>query len=200
MIALAAMALIAQSTVAEQTAEKPESIIAIAQKCTPAAPCEGIWNGLHYKVLANDAATFKASAEAKTSWSFSCRKDPFDDTVTCTLTGRDRNQDGENPSLFMVWTNRGRTPAISVFHSGQAYPGSLETIRVDGNTAVSVDEDDFFVGGVAERLITQMKSGNEVILRYYDWPYEYAHGGALDLKGFRQVYAAVMALRSTNMK
>lgn len=197
MIALAVLALLAQETVSAGTpaAIKAEPKISVlAAKCSPEAPCRGVWNGLHYVIVAPDTATFKAAEDSSTSWSFSCRRDAMDDRRTCSLIGKH-----SGPGIFMVWTSYSPTPSISVFHpASEAYPRTSESIRIDRNEALSAPEDEFFRGAQAQRLIAQMKAGGEVKVRYYDWPYEYAQDGTLDLKGFSKIFAAVTEMRAAS--
>ncbi|WP_162888215.1 hypothetical protein [Sphingomonas mesophila] len=119
----------------------------------------------------------------------------MDDARTCILTGRTGIYSKARPYLMVLWGDQWTGPAVSVSHGESGYPGSEELIRVDRNSAFSIDEDSLFHGQRANAILEQLKRGKIVRLRYYDWPYNGSHDSSVDLQGFPAIWEAVTTLR-----
>jgi hypothetical protein len=171
----------------------PTSFTQVISECRAQEKCEGEWRDLKYRLHSDHSAYFEA-APGGLSWEFSCRIDQMDDQRSCSLIAGS-NRGREAPYLLVLWGDGWTGPAVSVAHGQQAYPQTEELLRVDRNAAFSIDADSLFSGQRALAIISQLKRGERVRLRYYDWPYNYSHDSDLPLKGFTAVWEATTELR-----
>ncbi|MBJ6986910.1 hypothetical protein [Devosia sp. MC521] len=112
-------------------------------------------------------------------WSISCGVDAMTDKRDCSF----HNQIG---GLF-VHFGQSKTPR-EVCAFGHDFPGRTAQIRVDNNSPVSTDRE----GCVpASRLIGQLKVGSTVVVRYYDWPYDYPRDKSSSLAGFSKTLQVI---------
>jgi hypothetical protein len=171
----------------------PSTFAEVISDCRGMEKCEGVWRGLKYRLYSDRSASFDASPDGLTC-EFSCRVDQMDDQRSCTLVGGS-GRGREAPYLLILWGDGWTGPAVSVAHGQQGYPQTEELLRVDQNAAFAIDEDSLFSGQRASSIINQLKRGERVRLRYYDWPYNYSHDSELSLKGFTAVWDAITELR-----
>ncbi len=176
----------------------PITFAEVISNCRGQEKCEGLWRDLKYRLHSDSSASFEAIPNGLT-WEFSCRVDQIDDQRSCSLVGG-AGRGREVPYLLILWGDGWAGPAVSVAHSEQGYPQTEELLRVDKNAAFSVDEDSLFSGQRALTIINQLKRGQRLRLRYYDWPYNYSRDGDLPLNGFASLWYATTELRKRTGK
>jgi hypothetical protein len=190
MVALSAGVAMDQTT----TISTKQPFTEIIASCRGQERCEGVWRGITYRLYSDRSAVFEIP-DGGASWEFSCRVDAMDDSRSCTLIGHQGSYSKNAPYLMVLWGDTWFGPAVSVSHSEEAFPGTDEMLRVGKNAAFSVDEDDLFTGERAARIVSQLKRGNLVRLRYYDWPYKDSHDSSIRLEGLTSIWEAVTELR-----
>lgn len=90
-------------------------------------------------------------------WVVNCESDAITDQRVCTI-----RRDG----IFIYWSGEYR-----IMTTGDIYPLSTMSFRVDSNQAFSANEDRGLSASDSRRLVDQIKSGSEVTTRYKQWPY-----------------------------
>lgn len=124
-----------------------------------------------------------------TEWRVRCTIDPMDDSLNCTLT---------RARLAILRSDLGLQIAVL----GRAYPGSEIRVRVDTLMARSAPSNIGFIKEDADALLTELKAGGRVLMRYEEWPQRNDVTAEQSLRGFAQalellerVYAAIQRER-----
>lgn len=90
-------------------------------------------------------------------WAVNCESNAITDQRVCTI---------RREGIFVYWSDEYR-----VMTTGDIYPLSTMSFRVDSNQAFSATEDRGLSNSNSRRLINQMIDGAEVTTRYKQWPY-----------------------------
>jgi hypothetical protein len=92
-------------------------------------------------------------------WSHSCSTDSMSDKKQCTIFG-------EGSHLF-VFAQGGK---LSFSVTGDVYPGETSKIRIDGNPAISFNENDGTTRAQDLALEGQIRKGKIIKTRHIKWP------------------------------
>ena len=191
MFAIPLLLAVAQATPAPTP---PPSFDALYQRCKAEGEdaCKGEWRGLTYTLDQDGTwASFKVSADL--TWRFHCRTDAMDDTRTCVLS-----TERMSPYLMVIWASSFAGAGVSVAYLGDRYPGSTVSLRVDSSPALTSPEGRPFGGARSAAILAQIRTGNTLRLRAYDWPYNAAQDEEIDLTGAGAVLDAAAVMRRAN--
>jgi hypothetical protein len=113
------------------------------------------------------------------TWHVSCRKDPINDSKSCSINRRD----------LWVYVYPSKPSIISV--GSNHFPGSTVTVRIDGSEplSASANNDGNYNSGTSSRIIERLKQGEEITTRYMEWPYQSWMDRTWNLQGFSEAYA-----------
>ncbi|MGP9679592.1 hypothetical protein ACT3TC_13260 [Halomonas sp. AOP27-A1-41] len=114
-------------------------------------------------------------------WVVNCSTDSITDARSCTI-----RRDG----FFLYWQN-----GYSIMTTGEAYPGSNMSFRVDDNPAFSAPENTGLTGSAANRLVQQMQVGRTLITRHLDWPYNTRVDKTIPVHGFFEALTYMRSVR-----
>ena len=92
-------------------------------------------------------------------WTHSCSTDSMSDKKQCTIFG-----DG---SHLFVFAQGGK---LSFSVTGNVYPGELSKIRIDGNNAISFNENDGTTRAQDLAIEKQIRYGKTIKTRHIKWP------------------------------
>jgi hypothetical protein len=118
------------------------------------------------------------------NWSIDCRLDGMRDKRRCSFS---RTTGG----IFVYYGFASAPQSICI--SGHDFPGRRGQIRVDKHQPITTDRDGCVPAG---RILSQLKSGSEVLTRSYRWPYDYPVDKSTYLEGFNKTMAVVDRIRS----
>jgi len=119
-------------------------------------------------------------SESDRTWLASCRKDAMTDQNLCGLRIK-------NLSIYSLGDNSYSLYVGSVRH----FPNRQTMIRVDGNKAFSTTDDDGAMSeSDSEKIISQIKNGSKVLIRYYEWPNDYPVDAEIDTAVFNEAMQA----------
>jgi hypothetical protein len=121
-------------------------------------------------LISNDPDADWTQISRKNAWAVDCAKDAMDDHVTCQL-GRE--------GITLVAT--GGTHSLLI--GSQLRPGSQVGIRVDQDAAVWVSTPGF-AADEADRIVSRMKTGHTVTVRYRRIDRDENTDVVIDLYGF----------------
>ncbi|HCU74492.1 MAG TPA: hypothetical protein DGS69_02350 [Acinetobacter baumannii] len=91
-------------------------------------------------------------------WSYSCKKDRFDNSKSCYL---------HNNDIGILLLNGSYLVSVGREH----YPNSKASIKIDDNATITALNGMF--NKTSSAIITQLKKGKIAYTRYYEWPYQY---------------------------
>lgn len=144
---------------------------------------EGVREGIQYRFYHSDGSgRFAGDKNSDFSWrsyrddwSLECKKDIMTDVVWC------RADKGNLVVFYSPETD------FLVSLSGDKYPGSLMSIRVDDGRVVSANEKHGFTKQQSREVLKSIKDGSKVATRYVDWPYNKNTDKVLTGYGLKQV-------------
>lgn len=137
-------------------------------------------NGVSYSInMLSGAARFDSDDG---TYIVFCEVDAMTDRTTCRVSYQPGN---EVTADFRVWYSSGQYQ-VTVGRSGERYPHTPVSLRVDGNPPVSGREDQGIQGADARRLLAQMRSGHTVLTRHTNWPYRHHVNTEARLRGFSE--------------
>lgn len=190
---LAVTAILTAAAFQSSGADPEPPFASIVNDCRTSGACAGTWRGLAYDIAA-DGSTAGLSA-ASERWNMACKVDAMDDSRSCILTS---HMVKDNPYFMAIWGSGFAGPSISVAFLGDAYPGSMDTLRIDANAPLSIKNDKPFGPAASRTILLQMARGKSLRLRAYLWPEEYEQDQTFDLTGFSAVIDASNAVRRAN--
>lgn len=91
-------------------------------------------------------------------WSYSCKKDRFDNSKSCYL---------HNNDIGILLFNGSYLVSVGREH----YPNSKASIKIDDNATMTATNGMF--NKTSSVIISQLKKGKVAYTRYYEWPYQY---------------------------
>lgn len=128
----------------------------------------------------------KDSSEDRT-WLASCREDAMTDQRLCGLRIK-------NLYIYSLGINSYALYIGSVQH----YPNRQTMVRVDGNKPFSTkDNDGAMTESDSNNILSQIKNGSKVLIRYYEWPNDYAIDDEIDTAVFSQAMQAFKNLEES---
>lgn len=141
--------------------------------CVPVE--RGEVGGLAYMIDHSSGRAEFYESESKPAWVVMCRKDAVTDEVIARVI---------KGSLTVF-----RMASLeSVGVAEQVYPGSPQTVRIDGNDALVVSSGDTPILSNGKKAIEQMMTGNKIIVRHVDWPYGINRDAEYGAIGFDVAY------------
>jgi len=100
-----------------------------------------------------------------------CARDKVTDRTTCHMNILPQGV-RRGGGLFQIVDASGNLKSSCIL--GHDFPGRRGVIRVDGNAAITTDTDGCIYGSTARRLQSQLLTGQHLITRYVEWPYDYS--------------------------
>lgn len=153
---------------------------------------EGTYKGLNYRIFYTDGGgevqglatnTLEYTKDKYgTNWSTKCKKDEMDDTHWCALS--------RGGLSVGIW----KDGSYFVTVGSQHYPRSKIAVRVDKNEPIVASADTGFSDAQPLQIIEQFMSGNSVLTRYQEWPYERNKDNSFDLFGFKEAWEILNTL------
>ncbi|WP_186386794.1 hypothetical protein [Stappia sp. TSB10P1A] len=151
----------------------------------PAVLEDGYYVRMYYDGSASVSNSPDTSVE---HWSIDCRIDKMRDKRRCSF---DRATGG-----VLVYYGFSATPQ-SICISGHDFPGRRGQIRVDKHQPITTDRDGCVPAG---RILSQLKTGSQLLTRRYRWPYDYPVDTSTYLEGFNKAMTIVDRIRSGGQK
>ncbi|OTL19439.1 hypothetical protein [Acinetobacter pittii] len=126
----------------------------------------------------DDDTKYKFSKEVDAilypKWSYTCKKDRFDNSKSCYL---------HNNDIGIILFNGSYLVSVGREH----YPNSKASLKIDDNATVTATNGMFNKNSSA--LISQLKKGKVAYTRYYEWPYQYRSiDNESKLEGFNNTF------------
>lgn len=122
-------------------------------------------------------------------WDFDCKVDVIDDQRYCSVFYKFSLVGGIGD--FYITVKQGSKVYLWAV-GGNAYPGSEQIIRVDANKPHRTNERGPFVG--TPDLLSEIRSGEVLRTRWYDWPYNNKQDKEHSLKGFGDALDMAIAI------
>lgn len=120
------------------------------------------------------------SANSLHGWTWTCRTDPISNAWTCGASQAD---------LHVAIVGYARKPLVWIAEGRQRMPGSLSSLRLDGDTAYQTRQ--MWTGASAHTIITRMLTAQVAHTRYTAWPSDQGVDGEASLAGFAEVWRAL---------
>ena len=121
------------------------------------------------------------------TWSFRIKNDEMTDEKIITVNRyayTNSEEFGKIQLQYEIWLfiNLSKTNKEILCIGGHDYPGKTGMIRIDKNAPITTD-----VNGclrLNKKLDKQLRSGNKITLRGYNWPYEGGETKTINLNGY----------------
>lgn len=123
-----------------------------------------------------------AMAQDYGSWTPDCKTDPMDDSLQCKIVN-------ERAAIAVFFQGKNHKAYIVCVYAHD-FPGRSAQIRVDKNPAVVTGESGCIS---ASEILAQMKAGNRVRSRAYEWPYDVGKDREGSLKGLSAAIAGLLS-------
>ncbi len=129
-------------------------------------------------------------------WLVNCENDMITDKRKCRMSRFDKKYGTELvQALIILNSEKGNVLCIGEEH----FPNKSSQIRIDNNTPFTTsDKDGCFSYKPSKNIINQLLSGQEIKIRFYQWPYD----GYKDIKfltsGFSQSLKTMNDLSKSN--
>lgn len=133
----------------------------------------------------------RKNADANTSfkdiWSFRIKNDEMTDAQVITVERRPYKISQEFGEMRLtsnvyLWLNLSDSNKEVLCVAGHDFPGMKAMIRVDSNAPIETNEKGCLL--LTKSLDGQMRTGSEVTIRGYHWPYRGAETFNIDLGGY----------------
>ena len=92
-----------------------------------------------------------------------CKIDEMDDLANCYVIAGNAKIEIHRSTKFNGYR---------VVMHGDHYPESKITVRIDKNKAIIANENSGFTKAQSAAIVSQIKIGDKITTRYYDWPYK----------------------------
>jgi hypothetical protein len=177
-------ALLREQTPPTQAPAKLAPATLIARCRAKSGPCSFLWSGI-IVTMNEDRAWLEVPkpfvpGRELIEWTIVCSRDRMTDRRACALSPGDRGE-----GLHINYTVTGRRISVDTYENG--FPHSRATIRVGGNAAQSVREDQAFSASATTQIIKQMGSAKTIATRYFDWPRNHPQDNVFNLEGFSAI-------------
>lgn len=148
---------------------------------------KGSYQGLDYEVFFSRGNLELASTPSKAKWLIRCKKDEMEEIVTCSM-----NKGG---FLYIHLSANGEKASFGML--AETYPNTELAVKVGNNTKVSASSMAGLMGKT--EIIEQMKSNQELITSYYEWPSQVKKVKKHPIEGFSVALALMKKLHKESI-
>lgn len=149
----------------------------------------GTFKGAKYKIYYSDGSgrvqglpEGNPDSSIESDWCIYCYTDKMDDSRWCCL----------RRGNLTVGIRKDGSYFISIGH--EHYPGSTIAIRVDKNEPISASESAGFSSHQVSVILDQLTTGNTLLTRYQEWPYQTNRDDCFSPYGFSQAWEILQVI------
>lgn len=149
----------------------------------------GTYKNIKYKIFYSDGSGSIQGDKSSTldyikdlhitNWSSGCRVDGMNDKLTCYINKKD------------LTIGISQTGSSYVVIGSSHYPSSDIAVRIDQSKPILANEENGFTTQQSNTIISSLKTGEKILTRYQEWPYQINKDLVIDAYGFNEAWEII---------